>query len=116
MRATMVLMGLALGILFTAGTGWEASRGVLLLDLALGLLSAAAILLPDRAARAIQVAPFTVALTLCAIGTAGFAVEVDPWLSWANITFGLGYLLAGTGLSVRAASPSPAPGIAPHTA
>ena len=112
MRATMLLMGLSLGILFTAGTGWEATRWVLLLDLALGLVSAAAIFLPERAVRAIQLAPFSVALLLLAVGTAGFAAQADAWLSWANVTFGLGYLLAGTGLEVHATSPST--GMAAH--
>lgn len=103
MRAGMVLLGLALGIVWIVGLSYDATRWLTWLDFIVAVVSLCSSLVPIGAVRTLRVAPFALSLSLFVLWVVGLATHAQSWLVWWTFAFGVAYFLMGMAMGVTEA-------------
>src|SRR2546428_414189 len=109
MRSGILVLGVCLIMLAVIGFVDRTDVWLSAVHLALlvALASIATLFLPDGAPRLIAAAPVALSATLILAGMVGLQRGVEPWLCWANVTYGLAYLLPAVAMRpVGARSPA----------
>lgn len=95
MRAGLIILGLALGLLWVVGLSAGAASWLVWLDFVAAVIALLAGLIPQSAASALKGAPFFVGIGLLVLWIIALASAVVPWMTWWTFAFGIAFLLLG---------------------
>lgn len=99
MRAGLIVLGIALGILWLAGLSAHASGWLTWLDFAVAVLSIVTAAAPAAVPNMLRASPFGFGVALLAFWIIGLATRSSYWMTWWTFGFGVAYLLFGLAVS-----------------
>ena len=99
MRAGLIVLGIALGILWIAGLSAHATGWLVWLDFVVAVLSIATAAAPESVPNMLKASPFGYGVALLVFWIIALATHASYWMSWWTFGFGIAYLLFGLAVS-----------------
>lgn len=95
MRAGLIVLGIALGILWLAGLSAQANSWLVWLDFAVAALSILTASIPTLMPNTLKASPFGFGTALLVLWVVGLSTHASYWMTWWTFGFGVAYLLYG---------------------
>ncbi len=95
MKAVMIVLAIALGILWIAGLSAGASGWLVWLDFVGALWALGAGIAPDRRGTLSNGSAFAIGVGLLVLWIIGLGVHATIWMAWWTFAFGVAFIIAG---------------------